>query len=75
VQIANPTPGGSQPAIAYNDIYRRVSTDTGAGIRIATNVGNNATFDDWKVAAGVNYAYQVTAFGVNGTSTAGSFAT
>jgi hypothetical protein len=75
VAIANPTPGGSQPAIATQDVYRRVVGDTSAGIRIATGIANNATYNDWHAVSGINYQYQAVAFGVNGTSTSSAWTT
>jgi hypothetical protein len=65
--INNPTPIGSQPTVAYNDIYRRES-GTSTWTRIATNVPNNGTYDDYAVASGKQYDYKVTAVGNNGTS-------
>jgi hypothetical protein len=65
--VTNPTPSGSQPTVAYNDIYRR-ETGTTNWLRIATNVPNNGTYDDYAVASGKQYDYKVTAVGNNGTS-------
>jgi hypothetical protein len=65
--ITNPTPSGSQPTVAYNDIYRR-EAGTSTWIRIATNIPNNGTYDDYAVASGKQYDYKATAVGNNGTS-------
>jgi hypothetical protein len=68
VAVTNPTPQGSQPVVAYNDIYRR-ETGTTNWVRIATNVPNNGSYDDYAAASGKQYDYKVTAVGNNGTST------
>jgi fibronectin type 3 domain-containing protein len=65
--INNPAPSGSQPTVAYNDIYRR-ETGTSTWTRIATNIPNNGVYDDYAVASGKQYDYKVTAVGNNGTS-------
>jgi hypothetical protein len=66
--ITNPTPGGGQPAVAYNEVWRRRADETGDGIRLATNLPNNGSFDDWQVTSGVDYSYRILTKGVNGTS-------
>jgi len=68
VQASHPDPADDQPAVEYIDIYRRETQDTGPGIRRATMLLPTATFADWFVASGVDYAYRVCAFGTNGTS-------
>jgi len=73
IVITNPAPGGGQPAIADNDVYRRPTADPAAAIRIATGVANNGTYDDWQAMSGVAYEYQVLANGTNGTSTFGAW--
>lgn len=65
--ITNPTPTGGQPTIAYNDVYRR-NTGTTSWTRIATNIANNGTYNDYAVASGQSYDYKVTAVGNNQTS-------
>lgn len=65
--VTNPTPSGSQPTVAYNDIYRREAGDS-TWTRIATGLPNNGTYDDYAVASGKQYQYKVTAVGNNGTS-------
>jgi len=64
--ITNPAPGGGEPALDHNDIYRRVSGES-AWVRIATDVGTSATYYDYAVASGVTYEYKVRAIGVTGT--------
>ncbi len=64
VDISNPAPVGAEPALAYNDLWRREGTDDTTAIRIAT--GAPASFVDWSPRSGVAYQYQVRAFGVNG---------
>src|SRR4030095_14622021 len=54
VSITNPTPGGGQPTVAGNDVWRRVAGTT-AVIRLAANVVNNGTVNDWKSISGVTY--------------------
>jgi hypothetical protein len=64
-----------KPALAYNDIYRRivgntdVTLDNGtSGIRIATQLPSGSTYNDFTAKSGVAYEYQIVALGVNGTS-------
>ena len=64
--ITNPAPGGGEPALDHNDIYRRVSGES-AWVRIATDVGTSATYYDYAVASGVTYEYKVRAIGTTGT--------
>jgi len=66
INIDNPTPTGSQPAVAYNDVYRRNSGAT-TWQRIATQVPVNATYADYAAASGQAYDYKVTAIGNNNT--------
>lgn len=68
VIITNPTPSGGQPALTTQDLYRRVVGDTSDGIRVSTGLLSAATFTDFKVSSGVDYAYRARAFGVNGTN-------
>lgn len=68
VAITNPTPGGGQPALADQELWRRTTGDTGDGIRLVTGLASGATYNDWKAVHGVAYDYRVRAFGVNGTS-------
>jgi hypothetical protein len=72
--INNPAPSGSQPTVAYNDIYRR-ETGTSTWTRIATNIPNNGVYDDYAVASGKQYDYKVVANGNNGTTSESAVAT
>lgn len=69
VRITNPTPGGGQPALASQDLYRRTVGDTSSGTRIAATLSSGATVRDWTAVSGTNYEYQSAALGANGTST------
>jgi hypothetical protein len=69
VAITNPTPGGAQPAVASQDLYRRPVGDTSTGVRVATGLTNAATFDDWRAVSGVLYEYRAQTFGVTSVST------
>lgn len=66
IAITNPAPIGSQPAVSYNDVYRR-NTGTTTWTRIATNVANNGTYTDYATASGQGYDYKATSYGNNGT--------
>jgi len=66
INIVNPTPTGSQPVVAYNDVYRR-NSGTLSWQRIATQVPVNATYADYAAASGQAYDYKVTAIGNNST--------
>jgi hypothetical protein len=68
VKITNPTPGGGQPAVAYNEVWRLRTGGVGNGIRIATNVANNGSIDDWKVPHGVDFSYRALVRAVTGAS-------
>lgn len=69
VQITNPTPGGGQPALVSQDLYRRVVGDTSDGVPLATGLASGAAWQDWKAVSGVAYEYRVAARGANGTLT------
>lgn len=73
VVITNPAPGGGQPALADQDLYRRVTAVADDGIRVASGLASGATYDDWTAVSGVAYQYRVQAFGVNGTSVWGAW--
>lgn len=62
-----------KPAMVYQDLYRRVVGDTSSGLRVATLLNANATYDDYTAVSGVNYEYRSLVFGVNGTSTFGAW--
>jgi hypothetical protein len=74
VVITNPTPGGGAPALASQDLYRRV-TGSGdpTGIRVAAGLANNATYLDWAAVSGVGYDYRAVVTGTNGTTSTGVF--
>lgn len=67
VVVTNPTPGGGQPAVASNEVWRRL-TGTTSTVRVGVNVANNGTLNDFRAVSGVAYEYQVLVTGVNGTS-------
>lgn len=63
--INNPIPTESEPAAAYNNIYR--SENGSEFIRIANNLPPNTNFIDYNVASGKEYTYYVRARGDNDT--------
>jgi hypothetical protein len=67
VAITNPAPSGGRPAVASNDLYRRMVGDT-VEVRVAVGLANGATYNDWGATDGVNFEYRALAAGVNGTS-------
>jgi hypothetical protein len=69
VTIVNPTPGGGQPAVATQDLYRRPVGDTSSGTPIARGLSNAAVFADWKTVSGVAYEYRAQVFGTTGATT------
>jgi hypothetical protein len=73
VKITNPTPGGGQPTISQNEVWRRV-VGTTAALRLSANTANNGTYNDNQAISGVAYEYQIVAVGSNGTSTVGAWA-
>lgn len=76
VAITNPTPGGGQPALADQDLYRRRVGDTTDGTLVVAGLASGAVYDDWReVASGVAYQYRVLARGANGTSIFGAWTT
>jgi len=62
--ITNPTPTGAQPALDYNSIYRKKSSES-TYTRIATNIASGGSFTDYTPASGVAYDYLVRAVGEN----------
>lgn len=59
IQVINPIPLGSRPEVAFNDIYRRIASESLAPwTRIAT-IENNETYRDYHVKSGVSYEYQI----------------
>lgn len=73
--ITNPTPGGGQPAVVDQALWRRPAgnADTTTWIRVAASLANNATYDDWQAVSGVSYEYQSVVRGVNGTSSSSAW--
>jgi hypothetical protein len=68
VRITNPAPGGGQPLLAGNDLYRRMVGATGLGTKIYADQIDSATINDFTAASGIDYEYRALAKGVNGTS-------
>ena len=64
IAITNPAPGGGEPALAENYLYRRVSGDA-TWVRIETGLASSATTYDYAGASGVTYEYKVRAVGDN----------
>jgi hypothetical protein len=70
VAITNPPPGAEQPAVARNEVHRRLAAALDEGIRLAADVAQGATFVDHTPASGQPYAYRVVAVGTDGNPTA-----
>lgn len=68
VVITNPAPSGGQPIVLSQELWRRPVGDTTNGTRVAVNLANNATYDDWRAVGLVSYQYRTLTRGVNGTS-------
>ena len=64
VSASHPTPAGEEPTVSSMAIWR--SEEGAPGIRIAVGVSPTATFQDYAVASGVDYTYQVQAVGETG---------
>jgi hypothetical protein len=75
VVITNPTPTGGQPAVASQDLYRRIGTDDTTSVRIATGLASGATHNDWRAASVTAYQYRSVVFGANGTYTVSAWTT
>lgn len=69
VQAEHPGPTGGQPTVERMDLWRRLLTDDGDGIRIAADLAPSDIYTDWAVAHRTEYAYRWRAYGDNGTST------
>lgn len=67
VQITNPTPGGGQPVVADQDLYRRIIGSTDDGVRIAAGLASGAVHADWQAVSDVAYEYRTDTRGTNGT--------
>lgn len=64
IQIANPTPTGSQPVSDYNEVFRRKKGENNWK-RIATSVEVNGVYEDYTTASEVTYEYFIRAWGEN----------
>lgn len=73
VAITNPAPGGGQPVVSDQDLYRRVNGSTDDGIRVAAGLVSGATYQDWTAVHGVAYQYRVYTRGANGTAIFGAW--
>lgn len=73
VAITNPAPGGGQPVVADQDLYRRKVGDTDDGTRIAAGLPSGATHLDWRAVHGIAYQYRVHTRGSNGTAIFGAW--
>lgn len=69
VSITNPAPGGGQPDVTTQTLYRRVLGDGTSGVPVTTGIASGAVYDDFRAVAGVVYEYRALATGTNGTST------
>ncbi|GAB6171988.1 hypothetical protein JCM15765_14660 [Paradesulfitobacterium aromaticivorans] len=66
IGITNPVPGGTEPNVSSNDVYRRKSGEA-SWTRIATGIPANGSYSDYATASGITYEYKVRAQGDNGT--------
>lgn len=74
VAITNPTPTGGQPALASQDLYRRVvGSGEPTGTPIGATLASGAVVDDWSAVSGVAYEYRSIAKGTNGTTSFGAW--
>lgn len=69
VIIANPAAGGGTPSTVSNDLHRRLFGETGDGIRIATGIAEDGTYDDVYVGHLEDFEYRAEAIAANGTRT------
>lgn len=79
VNITNPTPSGTQPAVSKIELWRRARTDIDGNVitgpdayanRVANlnpTAGGVTSFIDYTLASGVQYEYQAVILGVNNT--------
>jgi hypothetical protein len=74
VAITNPTPSGGAPAVASQELWRRI-TGSGdpIGVRVAAGLSSGATYQDWQAVGGVAYDYRAVVLGINGTTSTGVF--
>ena len=61
-------PGVGEPDVTHLEVWRREGSDTGPGIRRATDLAPSQVFTDHFVASGVEYFYRLQAFGSNETA-------
>lgn len=74
ITVANPTPTGSQPTVTSVDIYRRVLTDGGNGIRVVKGLTRGQAWNDYRAASQQVYQYQaVVNASSNSTSSASAW--
>lgn len=65
VSADNPSPTGDRPNVETNYVYRRRAGET-AWVRLANDVENSGTYDDYSAGSGTEYEYKVRAIGVGG---------
>lgn len=70
LRIINPTPVGTEPAVSYMDVYRKIKNESNF-IRIATNVKGN--FTDYTPQNKIIYVYYVKVMAVNNTYSESKF--
>lgn len=66
ITVTNPAPGGGEPAVIENYLWRRLVGGTWQ--RIEDGILPNGSYHDYTAAAKTVYEYKVTAVGDNGTS-------
>lgn len=69
VVTTNPAPTGGEPAFDFSELYRREVGDTTDGTRIVTGLLEDATYQDYTAASGVDYEYRSKTYGVNNAFT------
>jgi hypothetical protein len=81
VAITDPTPSGT-PTVTSHDVFVRVAsggrqdldrTVNDDGIRIATGIAEDGTYNDYAAASGVAYEYRTLAYGDNGGTVYGAW--
>jgi hypothetical protein len=76
VSINNPTPGGGETITDSNDVYRRVASEGGDGIRVAQGVAEDGGFNDYGPLSEVVYQYRARAINAGiGTAAYGAWTT
>lgn len=76
LEVSNPAPTGSQPDITGNQVRRRITGTDWSGSYLKSQEGDdgpmviteNGAANDRAIASGVDYEYQVVAFGTDGTT-------